>query len=330
MVRPPAVDQAQPEEQGERDHEQHDGDRRRARRLSALHLPEDVDRGNLGLERLVARQEDHRAELAHGPGEAKGRPREYGRREGGQDDPPEGGEAARPQRSRRLLHVAVQLKKHRLNGPDDEREGDEKQRQPHGRLGVGDVQSQRALGTVEREQRQASYDGREGEGEVYDRVYDRLAPERVAHEYPGNDGPGDDVDGHDYQRSQEGEPEGGEGLRVGDRPYETADPVLCGLPHDRGERDEDQEAEVGDHHPAAGEAAFALWRGGPGRSLCVARDAHYSVGSPTSRSMSAMMLPSGSKNSSMTLSQPPSSSIVNRPGGTGKSNFLNSFSTTGR
>src|SRR5215203_5336427 len=311
MVRPPAVDQAQPEEQGEGDREQHDGDRRRARRFSALHLPEDVDRGNLGLERLVARQEDHRAELAHGPGETQGRPREYGRREGGQDDPPEGGEAARPQRSRRLLHVAVQLEKHRLNGPDDERKGDEKQRHRYGRLGVGDVQSQRALGTVEREQRQARHDGRQGEGEVYDRVYDPLTPERVAHEYPGNNGPGDDV-------------------RVGDRPYEAADPVLRGLPHDCGERDEDQEAEVGDYHPAAGEAALALGRGGSGRSLFVARNAHYSVGSPTSRSMSAMMLPSGSKNSSITVSQPPTSSIVNRPGGTGKSNFLNSFSTTGR
>src|SRR5215212_539896 len=74
MTRPPAVDQAQPEQYEQRDRKQHDGDRRGARRLSALYLPEDVDGGDLGLERLVARYEDHRAELAHGAGETQGRP----------------------------------------------------------------------------------------------------------------------------------------------------------------------------------------------------------------------------------------------------------------
>src|SRR5215203_3135486 len=83
MTRPPAVDQAQPEQYEQRDRKQHDGDRRGARRLSTLYLPEDVDRGDLGLERLVARYEDHRAELAHGAGETQGRPESMaGRRVG--------------------------------------------------------------------------------------------------------------------------------------------------------------------------------------------------------------------------------------------------------
>ena len=53
-----------PEEDHERDHEQDHRDRGGAGRVAALDLAEDEDRGDLGLEGDVARDQDQRAELA--------------------------------------------------------------------------------------------------------------------------------------------------------------------------------------------------------------------------------------------------------------------------
>src|SRR6476469_8031123 len=54
MARPPPSEDADREQHEERDPEQHDGHRRRADRVVALDLTEDVDRRQLGVERDVA------------------------------------------------------------------------------------------------------------------------------------------------------------------------------------------------------------------------------------------------------------------------------------
>src|SRR5919199_699862 len=122
MARPPAVEQANSEENDQRDREQHHRDSRSARRVVPLDLSEDVDRSDLGLERYIARDKYDRAELSYGAGEAQGGSGEDRGYQVGQDDPQESLELARPERDRCLLHVAVQLQQHRLYGPDDERE----------------------------------------------------------------------------------------------------------------------------------------------------------------------------------------------------------------
>ena len=53
----------------------------------------------------------------------------------------------------------------------------------------GDVDADRRCRPVEREQRQAGDDRRQREGQVDDRVHDRLAAEVVADEHPGGDRP---------------------------------------------------------------------------------------------------------------------------------------------
>src|SRR6188472_252813 len=70
MARPPASEGADREQHGEREPEEHDRDRRGADRVVALDLAEDVDGRELRLERDVAGDEDDRAELADGAGEA--------------------------------------------------------------------------------------------------------------------------------------------------------------------------------------------------------------------------------------------------------------------
>src|SRR5215210_7791874 len=155
MTGPPAIEQAHGEKNEQGDGEQQHRDRRGARGVVALDLPEDVDRSDLGFERYVARDEYDRAEFTHRAREAQGRPGEDRGLQVGQDDPQKSLELARPERDRCLLHVSVQLQQHRLYGPDDERERDEEQRHNHRYLGVGYVEAERALGPVQRQERQA-------------------------------------------------------------------------------------------------------------------------------------------------------------------------------
>ena len=80
------------------------------------------------------------------------------------------GEAAGAERGGGLLHLAVHLDQQRLHRADDEGKGDEEQGDDDGGAGEGDVDPERAVVAVERQQGEAGDDRRQREGEVDDRV----------------------------------------------------------------------------------------------------------------------------------------------------------------
>ena len=105
----------------ERDHQQDRRHRRRADGVVVLDARQDAHRGDLGLEREVARQQHERAVLADPSGERERRAGGDGRDQARQHDPAEGRERRRPERAGRLLDLAVELGQHRLHGAHDER-----------------------------------------------------------------------------------------------------------------------------------------------------------------------------------------------------------------
>ena len=90
------------------------------------------------------------------------------------------------ERGGRLLHLAVELEQHRLHGAHDERQRHEQQREHDRRAGVGDMDAERALRPVEREQHEPGDDRRQRERQVDHRVDELLADELVADEHPGD------------------------------------------------------------------------------------------------------------------------------------------------
>ena len=175
------------DQQGQRDRQQDDRDGGRAGDVAVLDLAADEDRGDLGLERDVARDQDQRAVLAERPGEGEQHAGEDAGQQVGEDDPPEDGEAAGPERGRRLLHLLVQLHQQRLHGAGDEGQGDEAEGDDDRDPGEGDVEPDRAFRPVEGEQGEAGDDRRQREGQVDQRVDGALAGELVADEDPGDD-----------------------------------------------------------------------------------------------------------------------------------------------
>ena len=95
----------------------------------------------------------------------------------GRIDPAEGRQPARPERGRGLLDVGLELLQHRLHRAHDEGQRDEGQREEDRALGVGDVDPDRALRTVEGQQHQAGDDRRQRERDVDEDVEDRALPQ---------------------------------------------------------------------------------------------------------------------------------------------------------
>ena len=95
----------------------------------------------------------------------------------GKDDPAEDGQRPGAQRRGGLLHLAVELQQHRLDGADDERQGDEQERQDDAGAGERDIDPHRAVAPVEGEQGDPGDDRRQGERKVDHRVHDPLAGE---------------------------------------------------------------------------------------------------------------------------------------------------------
>jgi hypothetical protein len=86
----------------------------------------------------------------------------------------------------------------------------------------------------------------QGEGQVHRRVERSAAGEGVAHQHPGDEGAQNRV----HRRGDEGEPEGelegrGDPRLRGDRP-QSSKPEARRLEGERGKRDQDDEAEVGE------------------------------------------------------------------------------------
>ena len=115
----------------------------------------DVDRRDFRLHRDVARDQHDRAELADRAGEAQAGAGEDRGQQRRQDDPSQDRERHAPSDAAASSMSAVELEQHGLHGADDERQRDEQQREQDRELRVGEVEAERALGPVQRQQRQA-------------------------------------------------------------------------------------------------------------------------------------------------------------------------------
>ncbi len=187
---------ADSEQDRKRDEQEHDGDGRGA--FGVLRdAMEEEDRGDLGLERQVAGDEDHRAVFADRARERHRNAREDPGQDVREHDLAERGELARAKRAGRLLELLVELDQHRLHRPDDEGERHERQGDHHcasvnvtlASLVPSDREVDRRPGAVERHDHEPGNDRRQRERQVDDRVDDRLAGERVPHEHPRDDRP---------------------------------------------------------------------------------------------------------------------------------------------
>ena len=96
-----------------------------------------------------------RADLADRAGERQRGARQDRRSQRRQHDPPEGDAVGGAERRRRLLDLLVELDQHRLHRAHDERERHEQQRDDHRAPREGEVDAERAVGPVQREQRSA-------------------------------------------------------------------------------------------------------------------------------------------------------------------------------
>ena len=144
------------------------GHRAGAREVVALGQPEDLRRGDLGLEREVARNEDDRAELADGPGEGQAGAGQHRGQHAREDDPAQHLAPRRAEGGGGVLGLRIELGQHRLDAAHAEGQRHEEQRGGDAEAGAGQVDVQRAVDAVEREQRQAGHDGGQREGQVDD------------------------------------------------------------------------------------------------------------------------------------------------------------------
>ena len=233
------------------------------------------------------------------------------------------------ERRGRLLHVAVQLQQDRLHGTHHERQRDEQQGQQDARLGVGEVEAERALGAVQRQQRQAGDDRRQGERQVDQRVDERLPGNSSRTRSQAMSVPMTALMATTMSARNRVSWSGGQGLAVGHGRRRTPAGRWRPTPGHGRERDEDDQAEVGGGDARADQQAPGLrrpeelGRAGRGPARRTSRGRHgqaYEAQGWTPRpcSILATMPLVLSKNFLVTLVQPPRSSMVNRPAGRGE------------
>src|SRR5262249_14453470 len=126
------------------------------------------------------------------------------------------------------------------------------ERKGHAKASVGDFDAERleqaadpAIGRVNRRERNAGDGGRERERQIDEGVQQAASRESVADQDPGDDHAKDGVDGRREQGDEEAELERGERAGAG---YALPEPLKSErrrLEHKRGERDENDEAEIG-------------------------------------------------------------------------------------
>jgi hypothetical protein len=140
--RPPDAE----EEGEERDRQEQHGDGGGAGAVAAcvwLRIHTDA---TFGVERAVARDQRDRADLANG---ARERHRDAGEDAGEdarQDNPPEYRRLMRAERTRRFLHVRIELVQHGLNRAHDERQRHEEQHEADRRACERDIELHRRPG----------------------------------------------------------------------------------------------------------------------------------------------------------------------------------------
>ena len=242
------------DEQHQEGHEQHDrADRGRPGIVELLKPDDDQERRDLGHVGQVAGDEDHRAVLADRPGEGHGDAGEHRGRQRRQDDAQERLQARRAERRRRLLDVEVEVLDHRLDGPDDEGQADEGEGDdhPHGRERHLEPErdqelAEPAVRRVDRREGDAGDGRREREGQVDDGVEHALQREVVAHQHPGDQGAHDQVDERRRKRRAEAQAQGRERPGVDGNAPELLEPEAGAAQEHRRQRQEYDEAQIGD------------------------------------------------------------------------------------
>src|SRR5215212_8103389 len=217
----PGLQEVDREEKNERRDQHERGDHGRAGVVELLELDDDEQRHDLRVSRHVAGDEDHRPVLADGAREGEGEPGENRREQRRQDDPPQDMEAARPQERRCLLVLPLALPQHRLDGPYDEGQADEDERDQdaEGREGDAEVEARQgppdpARRRVQRGQGDAGDRGRQSERQVDQRIDETPAWKPVAHEDPRDEDTEDGVDESGEERGSEADAERRERARV--------------------------------------------------------------------------------------------------------------------
>ena len=220
------------------------------RRNYTARAADDQQRGDFRAERQVAGDEDHRAIFADAAREGEREACYQRRQHGGQDDAGEGLPPPRPEAGGGFLDIAAEVGEDRLDGADDERQADERQRDDDAERSEGDLTGQQAPDPpgrrVERGQRDAGDRGRQRERQVDERRDDALAREVVPHEHPRDEQAEDRIDRRRQRRCAEAQAVGGERparQRDGD---EIVRSQPRGLDEDRRQRDQDDDAQIKD------------------------------------------------------------------------------------
>ena len=227
MLAAPALEQTDDDQDRERNRQQHHGDRRSGHDVVVLDLAVDAHGGHLRLERDVAGDQHHRAELPDRPRKPQPGASQDGRHQVGQHDQAKGRPAAGAQRGGRLLHLAVHLPQHRLHAAHHKGERDEEQRQHHRDPGVGHIDAQRAAHPVHGDQGQPGHDRRQGEGQIDQGADHILAREGIAHQHPGDQRAHHRVHRGDQQRGAQAELQRGHRLRRRHRGPEPIPPLIA-------------------------------------------------------------------------------------------------------
>ena len=240
----------------------------------------------------------------------------------GQDDPAERVDRAGAERGGGLLGLAVEAISTGWTARTTNGSVTNSSASADAGLRVGHVDADRAGRAVEGEQRQAGDDRRQRERQVDQRVDERLAAELVADEHPRDQHAHHGVDRGDDERHDQRQPHRGDRLGVGDRVPERADAAVERAHDDGGQREQDDQGQPGGAEPADDERPAARCSARP-RRACGSRACpaplrrHLAVETPRSCSILATEPVSGSKNSALTLSQPPNLSISNSDFGVG-------------
>src|SRR4249919_93001 len=182
----------------ERCRQQQRGDPDRAVVVVFLQSDRDQQRCDLGLERQVAGDEDHRAVFAEPACECQRKTGQQSRQQVRQDHAPQRGEAARAERCGRFLGFASQRLENRLHGAHGKGQADEDQRDDDAGCRVGDLDAVRlqqppdpSVGGVDRRQRNAGDGRRQRERQIDKRVEQAPSREAVTHHDPRDERAGE-------------------------------------------------------------------------------------------------------------------------------------------
>jgi len=189
---------------------------------------------------------------------------------------PQGLPAGRPEDRRGLLDFLLEVFQDGLDGAHHEWQADEDERDDDaGRrecdLDAEDTQrpAQPAVGSVDRGQGDPRHRGGQGERQVDRRVDEAPPREGIAHEDPRQQCSDHRVHEGRAQRGEERQAQGGEDARGGDFQPEPAKSQLGGLPQGRRQRQQHDQAEVGDREAEgqaeARQAALVVARHAVGR-----------------------------------------------------------------